>query len=147
MRSFVNSYRFIHEFRRTFIHAFMLSFLHAFLLAFSHAFLPAFLRAFKQAIIHEFTIHSYEIQMLIHATFIHLAVFIVVIKRRNCARTQQRHRRILITCPGNPTNADGPMPSTNVGDDGFADASPCLLRGGLFVRSLQILSILLIDHG
>ena len=88
MRSFVNSCRFISEFRRTFIHAFMLSFLHAFLLAFSYAFLHAFLRAFKQAIINECEIH-----MRIHVTLIHLAVFIVVIKRGNCARIQQRHRR------------------------------------------------------
>ena len=80
MRSFVNSYRFIHAFRRTFIHAFILSFLHAFLQAFSHAFLHAFPCALKRAFIHEFAIHSCDIHMLIHATFIHLAVFIVVIK-------------------------------------------------------------------
>ncbi len=59
------------------MHALIRAFLHAF----SHAFLHAFLRAFKHAVIHEFAIHSCEIHMLIHATFIHLAVFIDVTKR------------------------------------------------------------------
>ena len=35
----------------------------------------------QHAFIHEFPIHSCDIHMLIHATFIHLAVFIAVTKR------------------------------------------------------------------